>query len=60
MIPHRCPSCQTMRENPEVNDDERVLPKFRLDELVQIVGHGLPAYRIMRMDGMTLELEKLP
>jgi hypothetical protein len=49
-----------MKENPEVNDDDRVLPKFRLDELVQIVGHGLPAYRIMRMDGMTMELEKLP
>lgn len=60
MIPHRCPACQTMKGDPEVNDDARVQPKFRLDELVQIVGHGLCTYRIMRMDGMTLELEKLP
>lgn len=49
-----------MRESPEINDDMRVDPPFKLDELVQIVGRGLPTYRIMKMRGMTMELEKLP
>lgn len=60
MIPHRCPACQSMKDTPEINDDPRVDPKFRLDELVQIVGRGLATYRIMKMSGMTMELEKLP
>lgn len=60
MIPNRCPACQAMRESPEINDDMRVDPPFKLDELVQIVGRGLPTYRIMKMRGMTMELEKLP
>jgi hypothetical protein len=60
MIPHRCPACQTMKEYPDINDDSRVDPPFRLDELVQIKGRGLAMYRIMKMQGMTMELEKLP
>lgn len=59
MIPHTCPSCATVKHLPEINDDPRVSPKIRLDELVQIAHHGLAMYRVMRLDGETIELEKL-
>lgn len=59
MIPHRCPTCSDQKDLPEVNDDPRVHPKLRLDELIQIKDHGLAMYRIMKLNGMTIELEKL-
>jgi hypothetical protein len=42
-----------------VNDDVMVEPKLRVEELIQIYGHGRALYRITKMQGMTLELEKL-
>jgi hypothetical protein len=59
MIPHICPSCSNTSHLPEVNDDVIVEPKLRVDELIQIYGHGRALFRITKMQGMTLELEKL-
>lgn len=58
-IPHRCPVCAQARELPEVNDDVRVSPKLRLDELIQISHHGLALYRILKLDGMQILIEKI-
>jgi hypothetical protein len=59
MIPHRCPTCSSVKDLPEINDDGRIEEKFRLDELVRIQGRGLPVYRILKLDGMQMLLEKL-
>lgn len=43
---------------PEVNDDANVQPKFRLDEIVRITDHGAATFKITKMDGMSMTLEK--
>lgn len=56
---HNCPACGTTRNIPDLNDDASVSPKIRLDELVKIEGHGEALYRIMKIQGVVLEMEKV-
>jgi hypothetical protein len=59
MKTHACPTCLHEKSVEELNDDRSVSPKIKLDELVQIQDHGSAMYRVMKLDGMILELEKL-
>ena len=43
----------------ELNDDDDINPKIRVDELVRIADHGPVLFRVMKIVGTTLELEKL-
>jgi hypothetical protein len=56
---HTCPACGTAKHSPELNDDTAVTPKIKLDELVRISDHGTALFRVMKMDGSILELEKI-
>lgn len=59
MKQHVCPTCSNVKPLPELNDDPQVNPKIKLDEWVQIVGHGPAMFRVMVIKNNTLELEKL-
>jgi len=59
MKTHTCPSCANTTNAPELNDDPSVNPKIKLDEMVRIEFHGSAIYRVMKIQGVVLELEKI-